>query len=468
MTAKADTIDVDGASERLSPSGSAAALGPVAWSGPAAPTARGEEASASSGSAPSSGTRKRLDHIDAMRPVKQAGVVGTHTLLAFAPVAATVAAGASLMLLHVTREAFLFVSACMLTYSYRQSKRIDRTYWQRRFMSVGVPYLCWTVIYFLFLLPTTYQNPATSLGHLGYLFATGYYQLYYLVVVAEFYLLFPLLLLLVRRTTGHHGALLAVSGAIQVLVVGMMHWNVLPPNMRGFWASREITSYQFYLIAGMVIAFHLDQVHAWLCRHVRLIIVFTLASAAVAEAWYYLSADNVVGWLGSSSDPFQPIVIPFNVGAIACIYLVGVALVGRRRSHRLRSMVQSGSDNAYGIYLAQMIFITLLGWLGWRRLDGVLPWPLVAVITVAVVFVACIGLTAVLARTPWSKVLTGRSRASWGTLWPSRGTVVPATAGSQTSGAADRSEVPEEVGDSPLDLPEDEGDRPLHVDLASR
>jgi peptidoglycan/LPS O-acetylase OafA/YrhL len=456
MTATADTIAVDAAPERLSPTG------------PTAPAPHGEDAPASSGSAPSGGTRKRLDHIDAMRPVKQAGVVGTHTLLAFAPVAATVAAGASLMLLHVTREAFLFVSACMLTYSYRQSKRIDLSYWQRRFLSVGLPYLCWTVIYFLFLLPTTYQNPATSLGHLGYLFATGYYQLYYLIVVAEFYVLFPLLLLLVRRTAGHHRALLAISGAIQVLMVGMMHWNVLPPNMRGFWASREITSYQFYLIAGMVVAFHLDEVHDWLCRHVRLVIVFTLASAAVAEAWYYLSADNVVGWLGSSSDPFQPIVIPFNIGAIACIYLVGVALVDRRRSHRLRTMVQSGSDNAYGIYLAQMIFITLLGWLGWRHLDGVMPWPLVAVITVAVVFVACIGLTAVLARTPWSKALTGRSRTTWRSLWPSRGTVVAGAAGSQATGVADGSHVPEEAGDSPLDVPEDEGDRPLEVNLSSR
>ena len=33
-----------------------------------------------------SGTRKRLEHIDAMRPVKQAGVVSTHTLLFFAPI----------------------------------------------------------------------------------------------------------------------------------------------------------------------------------------------------------------------------------------------------------------------------------------------------------------------------------------------------------------------------------------------
>ena len=79
----------------------------------------------------------------------------------------------------------------------------------------------------------------------------------------------------------------------------------------------------------------------------------------VAEVWYYLAADHVVSWLGSSSDPFQPIVIPFNIGAIACIYLIGVALVHRRRSKRTRAVVQSGSDNSYGIYLAQVLFITI-------------------------------------------------------------------------------------------------------------
>ena len=188
--------------------------------------------------------------------------------------------------------------------------------------------------------------------------------------------------------------------------------------MRGFWATREVTSYQFYLIAGMVTALHLDDVHQWLCRHARLVIGFTVVAAAVAEGWYYLGATGHVAWLGSSADPFQPVVIPFNIGAIACIYLIGVALVDRRRSGRLRSMVRSGSDNSYGVYLAQMLFITSLTWLGWRRLDAVVPWPVVSVVTVALVFLACVALTSLLARTPLAKVLTGRSKATWGSLRP--------------------------------------------------
>jgi peptidoglycan/LPS O-acetylase OafA/YrhL len=75
--------------------------------------------------------------------------------------------------------------------------------------------------------------------------------------------------------------------------------------------------------------------------------------------------------------------------------------------------VQSGSDNSYGIYLAQVLFITFLSWVGWNHLNSYLPWPVVSVITVVVVFMACIALTELLARTPLSKSLTGRTRVPW-------------------------------------------------------
>ncbi len=54
-----------------------------------------------------------------------------------------------------------------------------------------------------------------------------------------------------------------------------------------------------------------------------------------------------------------------------------------------------------------------MSWLGWRHLNAYLPWPLVSVITVALVFVACIALTELLARTPLAKPLTGRTRVPW-------------------------------------------------------
>ena len=90
--------------------------------------------------------RRWLGQVDAMRPIKQAGVVSTHSILYFAPAAASVGSGAALLLLHVSREGFFFISACMLTYAYTDLNRarLRRFYW-RRFLSVGIPYLCWSL-----------------------------------------------------------------------------------------------------------------------------------------------------------------------------------------------------------------------------------------------------------------------------------------------------------------------------------
>ncbi|MGH9099785.1 MAG: acyltransferase family protein, partial [Acidimicrobiales bacterium] len=323
-------------------------------------------------------SKPRLDHVDAMRPVKQAGVVSTHSLLFFAS-GAGISVGGCLMLLHVTREAFLFISACMLTYSYSDLHRIGYKYfYRRRFVSVAVPYLCWTVIYFAVSVPGSGLGVWSGLQHFGYLLETGYYQLYYLVVIMQFYILYPMLFWLVRRFAAHPWTVMSVALGVQVLVTSLMHWHVLPPHLRGFFATREVISYFFYLVAGMEVALHLDDVHRWLLRNGWWVFAATVVAAAVAEVWYVAAFDHLASWLGNADDPLQPIVIPFNMGAIACVYLFGVWLVERRRPRWVRAMAMSGSDNSYTIYLAQMLFIYALGDLSWRSLDGILPWPLVA------------------------------------------------------------------------------------------
>jgi peptidoglycan/LPS O-acetylase OafA/YrhL len=358
--------------------------------------------------------RRRLDHVDAMRPVKQAGVLSTHTVLYLAPAAASLSSGAALLLLHVSREGFFFVSACMLTYAYSglDASGLRRFYW-RRFLSVGIPYLCWTLIYFLYQLPAAhYASMAAAFRGLANMAATGYYQLYFLLVIMQFYLVFPLVLRLLHRTRGHHGAVMAVALLAQVAISTGMHWNLFPRAMVTF-GQQDALSYLLYLVGGCVVAFHLDEVHAWVCAHARLIAALTVAAALAAEGIYFLAAYGVTTVLGSGSDPFQPSLIPFNVGAVTCGYLAGVALVRPGRSRRVRAMVRSGSDNAYGIYLSHMLFLIALTWAGWGKLSSVIPWPVLCLVTVVIVLAAAMTLTAVLARTPLAVPLTGRARVPW-------------------------------------------------------
>jgi surface polysaccharide O-acyltransferase-like enzyme len=355
-----------------------------------------------------------------MRPIKQAGVVSTHSVLYFAPAAASVGSGAALLLLHVSREGFFFISACMLTYAYVGLKRSDlpRFYW-RRFVSVGIPYLCWNFIYFLWgFRDTTYPTAWAALDHLWRLISTGYYQLYFLLVIMEFYLVFPLVLVMLKRTRGHHGLVLAATALLQLGVSIVTHWHLLPRLMVTY-AQQDALSYVLFLVGGSIVAFHLEEVHDWVVRHSHLIYFLTVVAAVFAEGVYFAARDGF-SWLGSGSDPFQPSVIPFNVGAIACGYLAGVALVQPWRSKRTRALVRMGSDDAYGIYLSQMLFITFLEGLHWSRLNNVLPWPVVSVITVVVIFLCASVLTALLARTPLAVPLTGRKQVPLSTLIPAQ------------------------------------------------
>jgi hypothetical protein len=67
-----------------------------------------------------------------------------------------------------------------------------------------------------------------------------------------------------------------------------------------------------------------------------------------------------------------------------------------------------------------MLFINALIWLGWAKLDSVVWWPLLCAATVVIVYLSCVALTSLLARTALAVPLTGRPRQPWATLLPRR------------------------------------------------
>jgi peptidoglycan/LPS O-acetylase OafA/YrhL len=353
-----------------------------------------------------------------MRPVKQLGVLSTHSLLFFAPASAFV--GAAATLLHVSREGFLFISACMLTYAYYDLTKADLgRFWRRRLFVVGLPYLTWTLIYFAIGLPSFQGSAGASAMHLFMLILTGYSQLYFLVVLMQFYLLFPLVVWLLKRMRRHHLALLMTSLICQVGYLSAMHWGALPVGLTGTSGTREIMSYQFYLLAGCLAAVHYTDVHAWITSHTRFILAMTVATAAFAEGAYWLALRPAFHFLGAAGDAFMPLAIPFNIAAIALIYVIGVELVKPRHSQNVRRLAYVGSDNSYAVYLSQVMFLDILSGLGWKGLDRVIPWPFAVIGAVLIVFLAGCLLGTIVARTPLAMPLAGRHQVSWNSLLPS-------------------------------------------------
>ena len=154
--------------------------------------------------------------------------------------------------------------------------------------------------------------------------------------------------------------------------------------------------------------------------HARLIVTLTVAAALAAEGFYFLGQYGVTSAFGpyyraltGGDSPFLPTVIPFNIAVIASAYLAGVALTRPNRSRATKAVVRTGVDDAYGVYLAHLLVLNALMWLGWGTLNSVIPWPVLILLTVSIVFAFCVPLTELLARTPLAMPLTGRGQVHW-------------------------------------------------------
>ena len=67
---------------------------------------------------------------------------------------------------------------------------------------------------------------------------------------------------------------------------------------------------ELFVIAGGVMAWHYQEVHSWLVRYWRPLLVATAAAIALSEGWFLLASRGVPGFrTGDPSDPFQPVEI---------------------------------------------------------------------------------------------------------------------------------------------------------------
>jgi peptidoglycan/LPS O-acetylase OafA/YrhL len=389
-----------------------------------------------------SGTRQRLDHVDAMRPIKQSAVISTHALIYFSPLSTSLLASGLLTLTHFSRDAFLFVSACMLAYSYRDSDKVKLGhYWKRRFMAVGLVYLVWTVIYFpvaaakasatfpYFRVPLSSIFSAAGAHNLLFALFTGYYHLYFLLVLLEFYVVFPFLFKLIRRFPRSH----------LYILIGALLWQIFYPLVvRHGWLgfvmtskleTRLVFSYPLYLLGGVVAAFYLETFHDWVVRHQRAILAWTvvLGSLPILLDYFYRHGYALPKLIVPGGDPFAFAVIPYDVGAIIAVYLLGVYLVSPKRSARTRAITTSGSEAAYGIYVSQLLWILLIHrWAVKFNILQHVPWLIMMLFAVTATYLLGWLFSAVFARTPLARGLVGRSQVPWNTLIPKRRSLVPA------------------------------------------
>lgn len=371
-------------------------------------------------SAPTVLERRHRYELDLVRVQAVALVVGAHTA---AIINLTALAGGAVMLFHVSRETFFMLTAFVLMYGYARRPVRWTAFWRKRWVLVGVPYVVWSVIYFVVSGLQTHTLTASwsTLGALGsdLLLGKAGYQLYFLVVSMQLYLVFPLLRRLVASTQRHHLLLLAVCAVYQVLfsLAVQMQWQVgvLTAWLRG--PDAALFSYVFYIVAGATAAWHADAFLAFTRRHARAILGGAAGAVAVSLATYTLQL--TVGGMSpnAASAVFQPVLVLESAAVAWALLAIGVLWTDRAMPRA--NTVLALSDRSFGVYLVHPLL--LIGVLSAASATGVasavegMPsaaqLALLLLGVVPVTYAAAAIVTGFFRSTPLSLPLTGRERS---------------------------------------------------------
>jgi peptidoglycan/LPS O-acetylase OafA/YrhL len=362
-----------------------------------------------------------LGQFDSYRVVACVAVVLQHSLLWTVTVGDAVP-WAFVMLLHFSRTAFFFLTALVLAYAQITRPRSATGFWRRRYWQLGIPYLAWTGIYWLY----TLLSGEGSWGQAGYLWwhdvVFGYYQLYFVVVLLQLYVVFPVVFALLRSCR-HHGRVMVVSGSFALLLAADIHYSAYfgavghaTRWLSTVWPwSRDLLTYQEQFVAGILVALHFEDVRRFVERWYRHVIAGAVAVGVAATLWY-LTAVWTGSGPGGASDLYQPIAFLWFTAAVAALECATWWWYRRTLDgHPARWSGLSAANLAGltgGIFLSHVLFINLV-----RRAMGAtglaphLNWAA----TVAVLFTGTVllsGLFTVLVLcTPLRFVLGGPVRA---------------------------------------------------------
>lgn len=385
--------------------------------------------------------------MDIVRLLTFAAVIVVHALAFTEEPSDGVAAGV-MMVLQFGREVFFALTGFVLVYSCMGKPFRKRTFWQKRFLYVGVPYVAWTVIYYAFSFVSGPHAPFSWLT-LGEDLVNGdaEYHLYFLLVSMQLYLVFPLLMRFIRATAQRAVPVLIVAGSINVAWLAALQWVNGPDGWGGFiWthAFELLPTYTLYVLAGCYAAVHLQTLLALLRANRRRLAIWALGGLAFTELAYIVQT----AWMDprSADNPLQPVMIVCSASVVILLVLAGDAWATGSRIGL--PVIRRGSDISFGVYLLHPVVLALVCNAGLGNQVGHLPSVAATALAVPATAVVAVALCLILRRTRLALPLIGRApvRPDRRSL-PRRDRLVGLIAG---PGGPDRPPKPSDILQEPL------------------
>ena len=240
-----------------------------------------------------------------------------------------------------TTATFIFISGFVFFYRYHKHKFHYSTFLKKRFKNTLLPYVIWTILYYLYFIYEGYYTFSIRFLLDNFLLANMSYHLYFILTISQFYLLFGIFLKLFKRYNSHF--LLLVFLIVNLL---SLYFNKMQ------YADRFFTTYIFFFALGCYIARYYTTVKKLLNRF-KTVLLFMYLSITLYDSYSFYNYYK----LGKAINVYTVALTWFLFSLISIIFLLAISNYYQSKTEHW--VFKRISVSSYYIYLSHPFVLML-------------------------------------------------------------------------------------------------------------
>ncbi|WP_066636791.1 acyltransferase [Desulfolucanica intricata] len=168
---------------------------------------------------------------------------------------------------------FIFISGLTLFYNYSNKKLNYPSFLKKRLSYVLIPYVVWTIIYYIYNVKQSYYNFSLIFLLEKILRADAIYHLYFILVIVQFYILFGLFKYILKKFNSH------------AIIIFFFIVNTI--FLKFFYVQNLFIQYIFFFILGCYVAINYNQFTYKLTKYKYYICITYIITTLIYSYLFY-------------------------------------------------------------------------------------------------------------------------------------------------------------------------------------
>lgn len=300
---------------------------------------------------------KHLDEVTYLRGLAIIAVVAIHTIYVNKSLGFEFTNLLYMAIIQISAYSvpfFVFISGLVLTYTYKDRNINYLEFEKKRFNTILIPYLVWSIIYLFYNINLQNNNFSFITAIKKIFLGNAEFHLYFFIIIIQFYLIFPFILKFVLKFKRHHTKLLILSFIFNLIIISLYYYFA---NDFDDLRERKIFIFWiFYFILGCVMGINFEY-YKKLISKIPLQLYILLFIIIFIELNISYFSDELfkkqITWL-------RPQILFYST---MCI-IIAIKLLDKYNSIKFKNyffrFIKQLGNYSFGIYLSHILILNIL------------------------------------------------------------------------------------------------------------